>query len=137
VLAGLDFFQESFADYDIYSYLSPPLFLGYVIVGLSYHVLSNRFHYIQLIKFGNIGTSLVLVCMMLTALFLDQSTLGYSLLLIEAFLLGLSANMSQLTFFAMINYFSEKVVSWFTVGTAVSGLFVTTLRLIILGIAGA
>lgn len=44
----------------------------------------------------------------------------------------MSANLSQLSFFAMINYLSQDVVSKFTVGTAVSGLFITLVRMIIL-----
>jgi len=37
----------------------------------------------------------------------------------------------------MINYLSQDVVSKFTVGTAISGLFITVVRMIILAIAGA
>ena len=37
----------------------------------------------------------------------------------------------------MINYLSQSVVSKFTIGTAVSGLFVATIRAIIVGIFGS
>ena len=37
----------------------------------------------------------------------------------------------------MINYLSKEVVSQFTVGSALSGLFITVIRIIILTIAGA
>lgn len=106
VLAALDFFQDSFSDYDIYSFLSIPLFVGYLLVGSSYHVLSNHFHYIQLIRIGNLITSVCLLCMLLTSLLISQSLFGYILLLIESLLIGIGSNLSQLTFFAMINYFS-------------------------------
>lgn len=36
----------------------------------------------------------------------------------------------------MINYLSQEVVSKFTVGTAVSGLFITVVRMIVLAIFG-
>ena len=39
--------------------------------------------------------------------------------------------------YAMINYLSADVVSKYTVGTAVSGLFITTIRAIILALAGS
>lgn len=53
-----------------------------------------------------------------------------------AFSIGIGSNLSQLTFFAMINYLSQNVVSKFTVGTAVSGLFMTGVRAIITLIFG-
>jgi hypothetical protein len=37
VLAALDYFQGCFPDYNIYSFLPIPLFLGYLIVGSTYH----------------------------------------------------------------------------------------------------
>ena len=58
------------------------------------------------------------------------------MLLFCALLIGISANLSQLSFFAMINYLSQEVVSKFTVGTAVSGLFITVVRMIVLAIFG-
>lgn len=38
--------------------------------------------------------------------------------------------------YAMINYLSADVVSKYTVGTAVSGLFITAIRAIVLAVAG-
>lgn len=137
VLASLDYFQKQFASYNIYSFLPIPLFLGYLITGFSYHILSNRFKYISLITIGNTIISLAMAFILLVSITLDQTTIGYSLLLLASFLIGLGANASQLTFFAMINYLSQDVVSKFTVGTALSGLFITLIRMIILAIAGA
>lgn len=42
----------------------------------------------------------------------------------------------QLSYFAMINYLSQDVVSKYTVGTAVSGLLLTSIRMIIVAILG-
>jgi equilibrative nucleoside transporter 1/2/3 len=137
VLASLDYFQKQFVDYNIYSFLPIPLFMGYLLTGFSYHILSNKFKYITLITIGNSIITIALVFMLLTSLLLDQTIAGYILLLFGAFLNGLGSNASQLTFFAMINYLSQDVVSKFTVGTALSGMFITGIRVIILGIAGA
>lgn len=137
VLASLDYFQKQFAGYNIYSFLPIPLFLGYLITGFSYHILSNRFKYITLITIGNTITTCALIFMLLSSLLLDQTDIGYGLLLFAALLNGLGSNASQLTFFAMINYLSQDVVSKFTVGTALSGMFITGIRAIILAIAGA
>lgn len=57
--------------------------------------------------------------------------------LICNFFLGIGANCAQLSFFSMINYLSQNVVSRFTIGTALSGLSLNLLRLIIVAIAGA
>lgn len=39
--------------------------------------------------------------------------------------------------YAMINYLSADVVSKYTIGTAVSGLFLTTIRAIVLAVGGS
>jgi hypothetical protein len=58
-------------------------------------------------------------------------------MLLCSFLIGVGSNTSQLTFFAMINYLSQDVVSKFTVGTAVSGLLTTVIRAIITAAVGS
>lgn len=63
--------------------------------------------------------------------------MGFGLSLISMAIMGLGSNTYQLTFFAMINYLSESVVSKFTIGTALSGLSITVIRMIIVAIAGA
>ena len=106
VLAALDFFQDSFEDYNIYSFISIPLFAGYLIIGCSYHYISNHFRYIQLITTGNMITNFALILMLLASLTIPQTPIGYFLLLVGSFIAGIGGNLSQLTFFAMINYFS-------------------------------
>lgn len=89
-----------------------------------------------MITVGNIGINFALLAILIVSIVLKQSAGGFVLLLLCAFLIGVSANLSQLSFFAMINYLSQEVVSKFTVGTAISGLFITAIRLIILAIFG-
>jgi MFS family permease len=137
VLAALDYFAGAFKDYNIYSFLPIPLFVGYILIGLTYHMLSNKFKYVNLIIIGNILINLSLLAILIVSIAFDQSFIGFLLLLFSSFMIGIGSNLSQITFFAMINYLSQDVVSKFTVGTAVSGLFITTIRIIILAIAGA
>lgn len=137
VLASLDYFQASFSDYNIYSFLPIPLFIGYLLVGSSYHLLSNKFKYVHLIITGNLTVNLSLAAIFLVSIGLDQTLIGFMALLLCAFFIGVGSNISQLTFFAMINYLSQDVVSKFTVGTALSGLLITTIRIIILAISGS
>jgi hypothetical protein len=64
VLASLDYFAAAFSDFNIYSFLPVPLFAGYLTVGSTYHILSNRFAYSGLIKWGNSIVSLAMLGML-------------------------------------------------------------------------
>jgi hypothetical protein len=137
VLAALDYFQASFPAFNIYTYLPIPVFVGYIVIGSTFHLLSNKFKYVKLITLGNMGINFALVAILIVSIAMKESLVGFLLLLFCAFVIGVCANLSQLSFFAMINYLSQEVVSKFTVGTACSGLFITFIRLIILAIFGA
>jgi hypothetical protein len=137
VLAALDYFQASFKEFNIYTYLPIPVFVGYIIIGSTYHILSNKFRYIKLIMAGNIGINICLASILIVSILLPQTTIGFMLLLLVGVFIGMCANLAQLSFFAMINYLSQEVVSKFTVGTAVSGLFINGVRLIILAAFGS
>jgi len=113
-----------------------PLFVAYILVGVLFHIISNRFQYKNIIIVGNTIIFLSLIAILLVSIIFDQTTIGYTLMLICAFFIGIGGNLSQLSFFAMINYLSQNVVSKFTVGTAVSGLFITGVRVVITLIFG-
>ncbi|MCB0370243.1 MAG: hypothetical protein KDD45_12680 [Bdellovibrionales bacterium] len=51
-------------------------------------------------------------------------------------MVGVGTNLSQLTFCAMINYLSQKIVSKYTIGTAVSGVLISGIRIVITAIYG-
>ena len=131
VLAALDYFAASFKSYNVYSFLPIPLFVAYLVTGLSYHKISNRWKYSNIIITGNSIVNVSMVCLFLVSVSLDQTLIGFILSLLCTFCIGFGANLSQLSFFAMINYLSWEVVSKFTVGTAVSGLFMVLVRIII------
>lgn len=137
VLAALDYFFACFSEYNVYSFLPIPVFAGYLTVGSNYHNLSNKYKYITLITAGNIGINLCLAAILVVSIVAPHTLAGFLLLELFAFLIGASANLSQLSFFAMINYLSQDVVSKFTVGTAVSGLFITVVRMVILAAFGS
>lgn len=137
LLTSLDYFNWVYKGYDVYSLFLPPVFVGYVLVVLSYRWLSYKFTYKQLVTWGIILCNLSLVAFLLFSLTCrDAKGFGFAMSIISCFLLGTGSNLYQLTFFAEINYLSESVVSKFTVGTALGGLGITTLRMIIIGIAG-
>ena len=134
MLAALDYFQAHFSGYNVFSFLPIPLFVAYMIVGMAFHSISNRFQYIHLIIVGNMIVNLALAGVLLTAIYLEQTEGGFVLLLAFSFCLGIGGNVNEITIYAMINYLSSEVVSTYTVGTAISGLFITTIRVVILAI---
>jgi hypothetical protein len=137
VLAALDYFNNSFLGYNIYSFLPVPLFAGYLTVGFAYHSLSSYFKYVNLIVIGNIIVNIFLAAILIVSITMKQEAIGFVLLMVSSYFIGIGGNISQLTFFAMINYLSHKVVSKYTVGTALSGLLITTVRIIFLASFGA
>ena len=87
------------------------------------------------VGFFTCNAALILL-ILLTLFSKDSKGFGFYMSLFCCFLIGLGSNLYQLTFFAMINYLSESVVSKFTIGTALGGLGITSLRMIIVAIAG-
>lgn len=137
LLTSLDYFNYVYKGYDVYSLFLPPVFAGYVVIVLSYRWLSYKFTYRKLVTTGLIISSISLVMFLLLSLTCrDAKGFGFGMSLIACFFLGIGSNLYQLTFFAEINYLTESVVSKFTIGTALSGLFITVLRMIIVAIAG-
>jgi hypothetical protein len=86
---------------------------------------------------GNIITNIALLMLLTVSLLLEQTLTGFILLLVISFIIGVGANLTQLTFYAMINYLSQDVVSKFTIGTAVSGLFIAVVRAVLTAIFGS
>ncbi len=75
--------------------------------------------------------NICLVGMLLVSLYMPQSLVGFIILMSFCFVQGLGGMLSQLTFYAMINYLSSNIVSKFTIGTAFSGLFIVFFRVIL------
>ena len=67
VLAALDYFAQRFKDFNIYSFLPIPLFVGYLIIGLSYHMISNKIKYSNIILIGNMVINISLFGMFLAS----------------------------------------------------------------------
>jgi hypothetical protein len=72
VLAASDYFKDSFLDYNIYSFLPIPLYAGNLTVGFTYHMLSNKFKYVNLIIVGNTIVSVALAAIITVALTMKQ-----------------------------------------------------------------
>lgn len=86
------------------------------------------FSYRNLVFSGILINNLMLVFLLLLSVFCkNNQAVGFYLSLVCCFVIGVANDFAQLSFFAMINYFGEKTVSKFTIGTAGSGLFLTIL----------
>lgn len=137
LLTSLDYFNSVYKGYDVYSLFLPPVFLGYVLIVLSYRWLSYKFTYARLVTTGIILCNISLLILLILSLTCREAKgFGFGMSLVACFILGAGANSYQLTIFAEINYLSESCVSKFTIGTALSGLGITVLRMIIVSIAG-
>ena len=72
VLAALDYFNDSFVDYNIYSFLPVPLFAGNLTIGFTYHMLSNKFKYVNMIIVGNTIVNIALAAILVVSLTMKQ-----------------------------------------------------------------
>ncbi len=101
LLTSLDYFNWVYKGYDVYSLFLPPVFAGYVLIVLSYRWLSNKFTYKLLVSSGIILCSIALVLFLILSLICRESKgLGFGLSLFGCFLLGVGANLYQMTFYA-------------------------------------
>jgi hypothetical protein len=78
----------------------------------------------------------LLLFLLISVVCKGKEGIGFWISMINCFFLGCFSNIVQLSFFGMINYFGEKTVSRFTIGTGLSGLSVITLRALVAAIFG-
>lgn len=136
VLASLDYFFNAYSNYNVFLYFPIPCFVAYAITGITFHWLSKRFNYKVIVPVGIVGTNLCIVLTLIVSLTTSSQPLGFWISLVLIFFMGAFANISQLSFFGMINYFGDQTVSRYTIGTAAGGLFITLLRCLIVSILG-
>lgn len=138
VLNSLDYFHSVYTKYDVYSYFLLPLLLGYLLIAVVFRQITRRIVLPRLINLGIIVSCVSLFALLLTSLmFRNHPGLGFYLSVLICLVIGVSGNAVQLSYFSMINFVSERVISRFTIGTAVSGLGLNIIRMITVAIAGA
>ena len=103
----MDYFNYVYDGYKVYSLALPPVFLGYVVIVVSYRWLSYKFTYKTLVTAGILLSNFSMTLMLILSLTCkDAKGFGFGVTLFGCFLLGAGANLYQLTFFAEINYLS-------------------------------
>lgn len=99
--------------------------------------MTNKFSYRTLVPRGIIVSNISLLLFLLISVFCKENErIGFWISMINGFFLGFFSNIVQLSFFGMINYFGEKTVSRFTIGTGLSGLSLIMLRAIVAAVFG-
>ena len=137
ILNSLEYFAAAYPEDNVYSLIPIPVFIGYMLVALSYHEISKRMKYVTMIVVGVAVVNICLIALLVCSIVLKREQAGFIITLALCWVLGMFSNLAQLTYFAMINYVSSDVVSKFTIGTAVSGLGLTIARMIIVAILGS
>lgn len=136
VLATFDFYNAQYPDGNVYLWFPIPLFLMYVVIGLLWKEIHQRIPYKYLILIGLLVINFVMVFLPLIAYYKGHSSAGYIICLFLCAAIGIFNNVAQLSFFALINFMSLDIVNIFNQGTALSGLTMVVLRIIILSIKG-
>lgn len=136
VLASLDYFQSAYPAYPVANYFPIPVFVAYLLVALVFHRLQLRYSYKSMVVVGLIIVNISMLVMLLTSIFVG-GTLGFVICMAMCFMNGAAGNLSQLSFYALINYMPEEVVAVFSVGAALGGLTICSVRAIVLLIAGS
>lgn len=134
----MDYFHYVYEDYNVYLYFPIPVFIAYVLTGVTFHWLSSNFTYSKIVTVGITGTN-ISIALMLFVSFLTKSSpdLGFWICMLLSFCVGLFGNIAQLSFYGMINFLGFSVVSRYTIGTAAGGLFINILRIIIVAVLGS
>ena len=134
----MDYYGYVYDPYNIPLWFPVPLFVGYLTIAVLFNWLSKVRSYKFLVTAGISIVNISLFLLLLFSIFFRDSTkLGFGLSLLLCFCIGIGSNLAQLSFLAMINYLGYKVVSRFTIGTALVGLALVALRMIIVATLGS
>lgn len=68
LLTSLDYFEHVYKGYDVYSLFLPPVFLGYVVMVLSFRWLTYKYTYKTLVTFGIILCNFSLTLLLILSL---------------------------------------------------------------------
>lgn len=137
VMSAFDYFQVTYPTISVSNYFPIPMFVAFLLVGLVFHRLQQHYSYSFMILFGLVLTNLTLVGMLLASIYLPTSSLGLTVCLVMCFLNGVAGNLTQLSFFAIINYMSEEIVGLFTLGASLGGLVIAFVRAAVLVCMGS
>ena len=104
VLSSFDYYSYVYKSYNVVLWFPTPLFFAYMVAGILYNWVSKKKSYRFLISIGISMTNACIALLFIVSLIIEDKDLGFGISLFLCFLIGLSANSAQLSFFAMINY---------------------------------
>lgn len=104
ILASLDYFHSSYPNSNVSRYFPIPMFAAYLIVGAGFYHLQHWFSYKWMVVIGLLLSNLSLMAMFLVSVFASGTHIGFLVSLAMCFLNGMAGNLSQLSFYAIVNY---------------------------------
>ena len=138
ILTSLDYFHYVYEDYNVYLYFPIPVFIAYVLTGISFNWISTAYKYRNIVTVGIVGTNITIALMLVVSLLTKNSMVfGFWVCMLLCFCVGFFSNIAQLSFFGMINFLGNSTVSRYTIGTAAGGLCINALRIVIVAILGS
>lgn len=107
MLNSLDYFHSIYTRFDVYAYFLLAVLIGYLIAAASYRKITSKFKVQRIINLGLIVSTAALLLLLAVALvFSGAPRFGFLLSVILCIVIGLSTNIVQLSYFAMINFVS-------------------------------
>ena len=141
VLSSLDYFNQVYQSFNVFLYFILPCFICATIVSLSFQKFLDWFCMKKMIIVCLMITSGALILLLIISLLVSETDVlsessGFYLSIFFLLFIGVFCTTLQLCFFSLINSFGEKIVSWFTIGTGVSGLVIILIRALTVGVFG-
>ena len=138
IICSLDYFGSIYTQFDVNKWFTVPFNVGGLFVALIYHTLQKKYSLSYLINFGLITYTVCLGLLVLTSVFYkqDQAT-GFYISMGLIFIVGVNCTMAQLCFYGMINYLSGTVITMVMVGSSVSSLVTSSIRIMVIAIKGS
>jgi hypothetical protein len=113
------------------------IFIGYVIIGVTFNNLHHHLNYKILRNVGLIMlNSTIVLLLIISILYKNKQSTGYNISLFLT-VMGIASNIAQLSFLGIINYLSGEVVSIYNLGISTGGLLMVILRILILATKGS
>lgn len=72
ILNSLDYLASAYPENNVYSLIPIPVFVGYLLVALSYHEISKRMKYVTMIVVGIVVVNISLIALLVCSIVLKK-----------------------------------------------------------------
>ena len=106
-----------------------------VSVALCYNIISTKFSYKFIVLFGLCVVNCCIISFLVVSIVCkNMPAVGFSISIALCFIIGFFGVSVQLSYCSMINFFGAKTVVNYSIGSGMSGLIITLIRVIITAI---